>query len=656
MAGILNWDLGDASNNVNSNSFSHTYSTAGNKTVNVYKGTATDASSIIGIDMNADNLVGTLNISNLHALSTLNVNTNASLNTITNPVSSIDVSLYYAYSCNLLGTLDVSGLTHLGGDFQVQSNTNMSGIRNPVSSKIFTKYYIDHCNINPTLDISGLTGLKGDIRLNNNANLKFILNPDSSQAITGYAANNCDLTGTLDLRSFNRLGGNISLGTNAHLNAVLNPSSGINLGTYDVHNCGLVGTLDVSGFGGGIQNFYCFGNPSLNTIINPSTADINSHLYDAHGCGLTGTLDWSGIKNFYGSFIVYNNPNLIGIQNPSSYQNISQYWAFDCSLNGTLDVSGFTGLSGNFQIQNNRTLTNLLLPNSFTKGGFTIFQINNCSLNTASIDAAFQKLSGVWDASVPSANTIINATGGGNSYLTDGSDNRYLCRIQNAFDGSSAFGYTINVIPEPYPNTADGSVNVIYFNNNAYVDFARHPDVSGYQGPISFRCYLDVSNYTSNETLIYHQTSGAVGDTNNAFIVFMDSSSMCFQFGTVDNSADGRINIAQFVNQKLFIEVEKIQTGGISKLGYVKVNGTSQPLTYNNSTVLGNFNAFVIGAVNNLGSYVLKANRMSIWDVRFPRRGHWKGGYVDASLNSSWVDTIRNVDGSLFGDVSTRKL
>jgi hypothetical protein len=43
-------------------------------------------------------------------------------------------------NCNITGTLDVSGLTGLGGIFQVYENPNINRILNPSSNQTFTTY------------------------------------------------------------------------------------------------------------------------------------------------------------------------------------------------------------------------------------------------------------------------------------------------------------------------------------------------------------------------------------------------------------------------------------------------------------------------------------------------------------------------------------
>jgi hypothetical protein len=339
-AGTLNWNLGDGSNNVNANSFIHTYTTTGNKLIKVFAGTTAGASSITSVNMYQDNLVG---------------------------------------------TLDISGLTELGGDFLVWDNPSLTRIINPTSSQVFTGYYASQCDLTGILNVSGLSGLGGDFQVYDNPKLTQILNPDSSQAFTGYYAYNCDLSGTLNVSGLTGLGG----------------------------------------------IFYVDNNPNLTQILNPISSQIFTGYY-ADVCNLTGTLDVSGLTGLGGIFNVNNNQNLTQIKNPVSSEAFTIYFAQNCSLNGTLDISGLTGLGGNFQIQNNNNLTELILPTTLTQQ-FTTFNAKNCSLNTASIDAALLKLHNLFDASAPIANLIGNFDGTGNAWPADGSSNVDYLGIKSAF-------------------------------------------------------------------------------------------------------------------------------------------------------------------------------------------------------------------------------
>ena len=106
MAGILNWDLGDVSNNVNANSLSHTYSSGGIKNIKVYKGTADTSISYINIP---GGLIGTFDLSTLRSLSNVQCPNNTKLTSLILPIGSTVTWSYIDFnSCDITGTLDAT--------------------------------------------------------------------------------------------------------------------------------------------------------------------------------------------------------------------------------------------------------------------------------------------------------------------------------------------------------------------------------------------------------------------------------------------------------------------------------------------------------------------------------------------------------------------
>jgi len=242
-AGTLHWDLGDGSI-LDSNAFEHTYAEAGNKTVKVYKGTTENINTITQIKIGNDDLVGTLNL---------------------------------------------SSLGNLGGQFLSFENPNLTSILNPVSSETFIIYAVYDCDITGTLDLSNLTGFGGEALFYLNPNLTQILNPTSSETFTNYQAYSCNLTGTLDLTGLTGLGGWIKLQTNSNLTQILNPTSSTIIYYYDAYDCSLSGTLDVSGLTGLKSIFQVYNNSNLCEIILPDTLSHPIKIFDADDCSLSQT-------------------------------------------------------------------------------------------------------------------------------------------------------------------------------------------------------------------------------------------------------------------------------------------------------------------------------------------------------------------------------
>jgi len=269
-SGVLEWDLGDVSTNVEANSFSHTYNVSGNKSVNIYRGTTTGANDINAINMSSDDLVGTLDVSSLSNLNSyILVNNNYKLTQILNPTSSGIFTYYNAQDCNLTGVLDVSGLTGLGGNFSIHRNPNLTQILNPTSSEIFSWYSVYSCDLTGTLDISGLSRLGNRVYTYYNYNLTQILNPTSSELFSRYWTHYCNLTGTFDCSGLTGLGGVFAINNNPNLTQILNPTSNVIFSHYLACCCDLTGTLDVSGLTNLGGTFKVGENDKLTKILLP---------------------------------------------------------------------------------------------------------------------------------------------------------------------------------------------------------------------------------------------------------------------------------------------------------------------------------------------------------------------------------------------------
>jgi len=116
----------------------------------------------------------------------------------------------------------------------------------------------------------------------------------------------------------------------------------------------------------------------------------------------------------------------------------------DVSLT-SLNVSKLINIGGNFSVRDCSSLMALTLPTTLARQ-FTIFNAKNCSLNTASIDAALLKLHNLYDASAPIANLIINFDGSNNAWPTNGYLNVDISGLYNAFTLASK-NVSININP-----------------------------------------------------------------------------------------------------------------------------------------------------------------------------------------------------------------
>lgn len=444
--GTLNWNLGDTSTSVDSNDFSHTYTITGNKNVRVYAGTVSGISDIMSVNMVGDSLVGTLNVSGLTGLGgDFYVAYNPNLTRILNPISENLFTSYWANDCSLIGVLDVSGLTGLQSDFQIQNNKGLTSVLFPTTAAIWSTIRIDNCGLIETLDISGLTGLGGYFMVGQNPNLQHIINPVSTQTFTAYDANDCNLTGILDLRSLSNIGGRIRVGNNPNLTEVKFPANAQTWVSYhgiQVYSCNITGTLDVSGFSNLGGTFYAMNNPNLNYILNPtSSQSFAGGGYNIGECGLMNTLDLRSLTGLGGAVSFQGNPSLNIVLNPASSEVFGAYAAYNCNLIGTHDVSGFSNLGGYVQFNSNPNLQNIILPPAFNQE-FWYFYGYDCSLNITTLDDIFLKLNTYYTANPPTHTSSIYLQGANNAWPSNGWDNINLIGLQTAFSNA---GQTVNI-------------------------------------------------------------------------------------------------------------------------------------------------------------------------------------------------------------------
>ena len=396
-SGTLTWDLGDGSI-VSSNSFAHTYTSAGNKTVDVSQGTASGPESILTINMYYDNLVG---------------------------------------------VLDISALSNLQGSFNVGWNDELTSVLLPDSSQVFTEVNVDHCDITGTWDLRGLTNIGGIIDMGFNPNLTAVLLPDTSNLISTFAADNCNIIGTLDVSALTGLNNSFNVSGNSNLTKILLPETVSGVVLIVASDCNLTGTLDISNYTNTIDGLLISGNINLTNILLP--ASNQEMVFDVGDCSLSGTIDISAFTNLKGNMSFANNAGITKILFPptSSITPITQLYAYNCNLIGSIDVSGLTFRSS-FDFQNNPQLSEILLPDF--NYPFSQFYVQDCSLNQSTVDDIFVKLNTYYSGIIePTSSLYVRVQGGTNMPPTDGSSNADLLNLITIFsDAGQTFVYSIN--------------------------------------------------------------------------------------------------------------------------------------------------------------------------------------------------------------------
>lgn len=436
MPGILNWDLGDASNNVNSNAPTHTYTTAGTKTVIVKQGTTTSIGDITGISMESDNLVGVVDISGFVNLTNFSVYSNSKVTSVINMASPANFNTYYAYSCDLTGTLDMSAFTNFPTYFQVYNNKKLTKIINPVSSKVINTYNAYDCSLNGTLDVSGLSNFGGNFRVYNNINLSKIVHKYSPQPITYYHAYNCSLS-TLDVSCFPRLGGDFQVNNNKHLTQILLPTPSENYTYFHIHDCCINGAFDLTTIKGTNIDFDAGYNKI--TSIGPLNSSYGFASLKLPNNLLSGTIDLSALTTNLGKVSLRNNSGITSIICPSTANAITEFTVSQCGLIGTLDLSVFSNFSGSISVDYNPSLLTVRWP-KITGDIFAVYA-HNCSLNSSCIDEICGAVHAWYAAHPPFGGwkplTMTFNSGGNAKPTVDGST--HIAWLRSTFTAYSQF-------------------------------------------------------------------------------------------------------------------------------------------------------------------------------------------------------------------------
>jgi hypothetical protein len=513
---------------------------------------------------------------------------------------------FTAHTCKLTGTLDLSMLHNLGGDFFVgdlndnntsaqKSNIGLTQILHTASAHTFSNYNIRRCDITGVHDVSGLK-LSGLFYANNNSNLTQILHTFSNGTFTDYRANNCNLTGNHDISMFPNLGGIIILNNNLNLTSVSHTFSNQNISLYNISNCRLQGDLDLSMF----PNLEGSINYSVNRIpptgstaaglgdtwgltsITHTFSNIQINGYYGFQCNLS-TLDVSMFPNMGGEFRVNDNKNLTTITHTFSSVTYSFYDAKDCNLTGTHDVSMLT-LQTRFQVGINPNLTQII--HTFSNGVINLYQALNCNL-TGELDLSMFPNLGADQLQAPSA------------FGFNVSNNPHLTKIIHTFSNSNFDGYNASgcgLTPSHdltmFPNLG----GVFSIQNNPLLNSIFHTFSSrDFNTYIAFECdltgNLDISmlpglggqfrlENNQNLTSITHTQSNNTftqydcAFTSISFVDFTLFPNMTSVNGCQINFLNCGINQSNI--DQMLVDIDSISSGGFTGR-VINLSGNSTP-------------------------------------------------------------------------------
>jgi hypothetical protein len=297
-AGTGKWVLGDGTT-INTNGITHAYGDTAVYSVD-YK--LKPITNITTVSMNDDGITGKLDLSKLSNMTNLFLDDNSGLTSIILPTSSaVTTSVKWINCASLAGTIDLSGMTGLGGTISLRDCPNITSYTFPTSSQSITQLEMYNCNLTGNLDISGLTNINAAILLFGNPLLTSVTTPVADTGnVTAFSASGTDLTGTLDLSGYLNLGGTISLSELPNLTKILfPPASTANIKDMRFDACNLSFAVDISGMGGlgGAAPRYLIGNdnPLLPSITLPSNSNT-MRIFRLYGCDL-GYIDFTVMPN-----------------------------------------------------------------------------------------------------------------------------------------------------------------------------------------------------------------------------------------------------------------------------------------------------------------------------------------------------------------------
>lgn len=402
----VTWDMGDGTIFYSTNSVSHTYADATEKTVTIY---ADDLDLITEFGSLDSKNITEINFEDLNGLGgTFNANNNANLTTANMPTNSSNpFTDFRIETCDLTGNLDVSGCI-IQGIFRVRINPNLTSITHSTDSSQYTTLYFVSQN-----DITGAHNLSNiecysTFNVSLNPNMTSISHKTTSNSTILYNAQGCDLTGTHDVSMLN-LNNQILLYNNPNMTALTHGTNTGVVTSYQVYGCDLTGTHDVSMITfGSAALFLCYNHPNLTAITHDSAQQF--YGYYVNGCNLSsgGTLDLStikiqgtggGFKGFVGS-----TNNFIAITHEASALAIDNY----VCINGACVTYDFTKFT-------NWATSGLLID--IQKNGMSAAEVNQVWVDLATVITSAGTGTIRTRASVSPTNAAADSSSGGNDGL-----------------------------------------------------------------------------------------------------------------------------------------------------------------------------------------------------------------------------------------------
>lgn len=324
------WDLGDGTA-ISTNNVSHTYSDSGDsKTVTLSIDRLTNIQTI---NLSNDEIVGTLDVSDLTECVNFRANGNSGLSALTLPNSTADINTFWFFFCDLR-EIDFTKIPNFGGSVSCFSNSNLTGVTLPsASTESFSQFRFENCDIQGRIDLSGYTGLGGLFDISNNTGITGLTLPAVSNNFTTFSINGIGISGPLDLTILSGLGGSIQINSINNITSIDFPES------TNTTTLALMNTM------------------SAITYIN-----------------------MTGMSGLGGSITIQGNNNLSAVTLPNSSQSITSISISTCPALREINFSSLSGVSGIVSASNNDIMSAATLP--YTDGILTNVSMYSDNIST----------------------------------------------------------------------------------------------------------------------------------------------------------------------------------------------------------------------------------------------------------------------------------
>jgi hypothetical protein len=337
--------------------------------------------------------------------------------------------LFRAYSNNLQGHVELSGMTNIGRTtpnattFQMYGNTGLTSVNFPATEKL-VNYSFRSCGLsevdlsmvsgysgfdfgnNPTLSsitftnsgqvhtIAGdinlyqcafkdvdFTGLAdkfgGRIELYSNPYLSAVTFPTTTATTSELQIQSCGFQedGILDLRPLQNLGGYLVLRSNS-FGEVLFPSNDTLITTFITRNLAQVKNVDLSPLSG-INTSYNFnGSAKLTGMTFPT-----GNLYEITGINVAScdlrNLNMASLTGLSSSISIFQNNSMTAVTFPTTNYHITNFLGYQCDIRN-LDFSPLSSYGGDSVFFSNSSLTAVTFPS--TTGSVTSVHSYSCDL------------------------------------------------------------------------------------------------------------------------------------------------------------------------------------------------------------------------------------------------------------------------------------